>query len=66
MSATAYRCPENETHLKDSEGFRIETQVVVPGAMLDGCSFWALANNPRGFDRAKWITKMVARNTINE
>jgi hypothetical protein len=35
-------------------------------AVLDSCSFRALANNPRGSDRAKWITKMVGRSTINE
>jgi hypothetical protein len=62
MSTTPYRCPENATHLKDSEGSCVEIQVVVPGAVLDGCSFGAFANNPRGFDRAKWITKMAGRN----
>jgi hypothetical protein len=66
MSATAYTCPANATHLNDSEGGGVETQLVAPGAALDGCSFRALANNPRGFDRAKWIIKIVGRNAINE
>jgi len=53
MSATAYRCPENETHLKDSEGSGFETQAVGAAAAPEGCSFCPLANKPEGFDREK-------------
>jgi hypothetical protein len=51
MSATAYRCPENETHLKDKEGGRAETQFGVPVAPLDGCWFCAFATNAWGIDK---------------
>ncbi len=44
MSATAYRCPENEMHFKASGRTGVKTQGT--GAALDGCPFCAFANNP--------------------
>ena len=61
MSATAYRCPENDMHLRDKEGVTVEGQVV-PGRALDAGSFRAFANDSRGFDRATWATRMAGRN----
>lgn len=37
ICATAYKCPENETHFKDSEPGRFETQFDVPAAALEDC-----------------------------
>src|SRR5689334_3139102 len=65
-SATAYRCPANEMHLKDSKRADVKTQGALPGAVLDGCPFCAFANNPLGFERTLWTTKMVSRNTTSE
>src|SRR5258708_23407739 len=62
MSATAYRCPENEMHLKDSEPVGIETQVAVPVTTPEGCPFCAFANNPRESDRTIWAARMAGRN----
>ena len=37
ICATAYMCPENETHFRDSEPGRFETQFDVPAAALEDC-----------------------------
>src|SRR6267142_2564297 len=66
MSAMAYRCPENETHLKDSERACVETQAAGPGTVSEGRRFCAFANNPRESDRTMWAARMAGRNAIGQ